>query len=945
MVRMSSRIPSRVLARNVVRVAMMCAISVGLFFSCRTVDDETVDGAETYQATLSDIGAAYKIPQTAQWRIASDSGEAGLYHTGQKVIAWVDLDTVPRDTVWIEYWRAGVREQRSAFLFTGTARLEWSGLSVMDSLVVEILRRIDPSADSSRFDTAFARALVDNDSIVRRYGFPKRFPVGLDTAEVLRIAMVLMVRKELALAEIVPESDWALGIDTLAVHVRVRSLCEEGVVTDTSKIFPHPKLPQDTGEAKPDTSKTPIDTLSSVERPDTLAPDLRIVEPAAGAVFESSRDSIEVHVQASDTSGVDSVKVNHRLAVRRDSFWVVEKVFVPTLPDSLVLLAEAWDGAKNRASASVRVRRNAPLPEEPYHAILLPVGSTVPFDSTSVLARWIVYDPTSVVDSVRIGGIQAVYEKDSIWSARVRLDAIGTPTTIRFVATTSKGTSIVDSTKITRLKDATGPSIRILSPTDKQVFEYTVDSVTIILEVSDPSGVASVDIGGVSVPDSNGRYQRRVGLRMDETATFAIDAHDSMENRSSASVTVTRKAPPDTLPSLIQRVWPEAQTGTRIPFDSQSVTLRWKITDLHGLLDTSVRIAGTVVEGVRDTFALRVALPPNGLAQEFQVTVVNAKGVPSSETVSVTRDKDTVPPVVVRKAGSRTVPFDSVSVVASWQVTDNHRLSSVAINGVETPGVGGIHQRSIALDTGRNLLVLVAKDSTGNQSVDTVEVVRVWKDTTPPVIVRGEGTQSREVDYDSESVTVSWKVTDDSPVTVVIGGEEVDGRDGVYTAIVQLSAGTVTVITIEARDTTDNTSADTVIVTKSADTTKPEITHTLETLSRTVDYQTDSIWVGWRVEDNGVLRLVYIDGERVDYSPTDSAYMRKVPLEVGDNVIRVKAMDQAENWAYDSIVVHRAEASASTGFQVGSAPAVRISERDTRPMFRLPWARREKSFG
>jgi hypothetical protein len=779
---------------------------------------------------------------------------------------------------------------------------------VIDSLVVEVLRRIDPSTDSSRFDTAFARALVENDSLARNYGFPKRCPKGLDTAAILRLAMFLMVDKGEPLARIAPRTDWALGIDTLSVHVRVRLLCKEGLITDTSKIFPHPKVPTDTARKdtvapKPDTTKRE-DTLPKPATKDTLPPELRIVAPVAGTVLEYFQDSIDVVVRAIDTSGVDSVTVNHRLAVRRDSFWVVEKVFVPATSSGLVLLVEAWDHARNRSSTSIQVgRKTPPPPKEPYHAILLPVGATVLFDSTSVLARWMVYDPSSRIDSVRIGGVKAVYEKDSIWSARIRLDSIGSPTSIFFAAYRSKGASIVDSVQVTRLRDLVGPAIRFVSPADKQIFEYTTDSVTLSVAVSDPSGIASVKIDGVAGSLSGGQYQHRVGLAMGATAKFSAEARDSAGNLSSASITVTRKAPPDTLASNIQLIWPKSKSGTQVPFDTQFVVLRWVVTDLLGLSDTSVKIAGTVVKGVRDTFSMRVPLPPSSVAQIFHLDVVNVKGVANTDAVSLSRAKDTVRPVSKRRSGSRNVPFDSVAVVVSWQVTDNHKLSSVTINNVAIAGVGDVYQKSVALETGRNQVVLVAKDSTGNQSEDTVEVVRAWKDTTRPVIVRMPGTESRWIDFDSATTNVSWRVTDNSPVKVAIDGVPIAGVDGVYTTAASVT-GSVSSVTIVATDTTGNSSADTVIFTKLTDRTPPVLRRTFETRDQSVDYQTREIRVGWRASDNGVLRVVKIMDQVVP-APTDSAYTRVVQLDVGVNVIWILALDEVQNEAHDTIVVVR----------------------------------------
>lgn len=924
---------SRWLFGSVGRITATLAICVGLFWACRTVEDDTVIGAETYLATIPDIGGTYKMPQTAQWRLGLDSGTAGLSHEGMKVMAWVDLESSPLDTVWIDLWRAGVREQQSAFLFQGTARLKWLGVSRLDSLALEILRRMDPSSDSALFDTLLARALVDNDSIVRGYGFPARSPIGVDTAQVLRIAMVLMVNKQISLGQIIPQGAWALGIDTLSVHVRVRSLCSAGVVSDTSKIFPHPaqptdttKTPIDTTKAPEDTTKVPADTTTTptdtTKAPtDTLGPAIRIAAPLAGTFLEYFQDSLEVRVLATDASGIDSVRINQFQAQQVDSFWVLPKLFVPVAAKGLDLVVEAWDRFGNRSSASIRVGRKAPPPpKSPYHAVLQPATAAVPFDSTSVMVRWMVYDPASPIDSVRINGEKATYEKDSVWSLRIRLDSVGVPFPIRMVATTAKGATIADTLKITRQKDLVGPAIRFVGPADKQIFEYTTDSLTLVVEASDPSGLAAVKIGGIAVPEANGQFLRRVALEMGKTAVFSAEASDSFGNLSSATISVTRQNPPDTLAPKIELIWPLVKSGTVVPFDSQSVLLRWVVTDVRGLNDTSVKIAGLVVEGVHDTFALPVALRPSGVPESFRLDVINSKGVATSETVSLARAIDAVRPVVARFAGSRTLAFDSVAAVVGWTVTDNHKLSSVSINNVAVAGVNGVFQRTVVLQTGTNLAILVAMDSTGNTTRDTVDVVRIWKDATKPVLTRNAGTASRGVDFDSVTAYVSWNVTDQSPIDVTINGREVTEQNGAYSLAVPLP-GTVTYITIVATDSGGNTSSDEVTITKSLDTMAPTLSPTTETRSRTVDFQTESVRVAWVVSDNGALKAVNIFGQLCD--PTDSEYALEVALEVGTNVIWIQATDQAGNMAHDTIVIERRDLDTSAPQVIRSDSATR----------------------
>lgn len=187
-------------------------------------------------------------------------------------------------------------------------------------------------------------------------------------------------------------------------------------------------------------------------------------------------------------------------------------------------------------------------------------------------------------------------------------------------------------------------------------------------------------------------------------------------------------------------------------------------------------------------------------------------------------------------------------------------------------------------------------------------------------------------------------MTDHSPVTVTINGKEIIGSEGIYTDTITLSS-TVTTVKIAATDTTDNTSSDTVTITKGPDLRIPELKRTMETRSRTVDFQTTSIRVGWVVNDNGTLRTVNIAGE-IFTQPTDSAYTRMVPLEVGDNVIRIEARDQVGNQAFDSVVIHRLQASTPTRLPAGTVASVVVPDRATGLGFgRFPLARRERIFG
>jgi hypothetical protein len=265
--------------------------------------------------------------------------------------------------------------------------------------------------------------------------------------------------------------------------------------------------------------------------------------------------------------------------------------------------------------------------------------------------------------------------------------------------------------------------------------------------------------------------------------------------------------------------------------------------------------------------------------------------------------KDTIKPVVVRSSGAhgRTVRFDTSAVSVAWSVTDA-ALKSVSIGGLAVGDSAGAYCGTIALSVGSNTIRVVAIDSTGNVSTDSVIVVRQEKDTSKPVLVRLAGASNRTVPFDTAATTVSWRATDNALMRVTIAGTEIQGVGGEFTAAIPLNSSSVRVVVV-ATDSSGNVSSDTIVLAKGPDTSSPVLIRIPGTADAAVASSATTFPAEWAIFDNGVVQSVTINGQ--DAMANGSNFFYSVPLAFGVNIITIVAVDGAGNKSTDTIHVTR----------------------------------------
>lgn len=556
---------------------------------------------------------------------------------------------------------------------------------------------------------------------------------------------------------------------------------------------------------------------------DRQGPGIKLVSPSADTTVEHAVATLDVVVSATDSSGVDSVTIRGGAATKKNDGNWRRSVSLDTAGSTTMIEIFAFDHAGNWSRTTVQVtRKPVPVAVGPSIRIVAPDSTeelVLPFDSSSLRVKWTLSNAGEIADnSVTITGGSPNLVSDSTWQAVVPVPATGKPFTIAITARTKAGKTIAESFTATRLRDTLPPRI------ERRAGSRTVpaDSSTAMASwsVTDNHRIDIVLVGGTSVKlDSVGSYSARVEM-IDSVNRVEIVAIDSFGNRSRDTIVLVRGArigPPEDSKPTLTLLSPDSKSGQILPFDSGSALVRWKILDVFGIPSDSVWIDGRIAKKEADSiWSLRVALSPTGNPRTIPVTVVNIKGTKAHDTVSIARRRDTIPPAAKPLAANvANVPFSTVSALVGWAVTDNHKVASVTINGkVVSTDDGNEYAATIPLSTGDNKVVLVARDSMGNTTRDSVTVT-CEHDKIPPVATFKGASKSITLEHDVASVDVQWTVTDNHKVaSVTIDGKPVAPTAGIYTATIAITQFGETKVRLLAKDSMGNSTSDSVTITR-----------------------------------------------------------------------------------------------------------------------------------
>jgi len=631
------------------------------------------------------------------------------------------------------------------------------------------------------------------------------------------------------------------------------------------------------------------DYLVATRRRDTLAPS---IQRGSGASDRSVPfDSTLVHVSW-------TVSDNHRLERVSIGDSVVSGIgatygrLVRLGVGGNAIAIEARDSSGNVSRDSIRLVRS---PDKTNPVIELALGNqdrVVTADSAKILVAWNVTDNHKLAkvligDTLAFGGGGLYYRFATL--------AMG-ENVVRVVAWDSTGNRATDSVTIVRLANPDRPVIQRAAGAADRVVPFDSSEVRVGWRVLNNSNLRSVRIDSIDVPGVGRDYSAPRRLVVGRNLV-RFEAVDSAGRSTRDSIVVERRA--DSLAPVLAR----GPSSFEVVGDSILVTASWVATDNHRV--ASVRIQGVAVDAVATIYSRRFLVP----ASTVWVGIVaqDSTGNSARDSLAIHRATDSLAPVVKRGLGarSRTVAQDTASILVSWNVVDDQKLSCVTIGGDTIQGAGGVFGKYVALGFGTNRIVLRAMDLAGNEALDTVVVQRV--DTSAPVLRKLSPSKDTTVAESADSIVLAIGSSDNSgSVKVTLDGAALVSDGTLFLKKVALNFGRNR-FEVKSVDSSGNAVTDSFAIVR-PDLTAPVAKRVVPLADTSVLDATDSVVVAWDVSDNASLATVSIDGRLG--SGVSGRYSRKVGLAYGANIVRLVATDASGNQRRDSLRVARLDGIA-----------------------------------
>jgi uncharacterized protein (TIGR02145 family) len=466
-------------------------------------------------------------------------------------------------------------------------------------------------------------------------------------------------------------------------------------------------------------------TVFEVASGDTTAPTIRFESPSQDSlVVENSTELYRLIAVASDSSGIDSVRIGNETSNGARCTTLVELAL-----GANTFVARAWDSYGNTDSTSVTIVRpkvahsdsTKPTIErlEPHRA-----DTSVAWSTKSLALAWKVTDDSSVA-KVSLGDSSLAAGTDGAYRKTVSL-AVGANTFV-LSAFDARGNVRRDTVRVEREVDTTKPAVALVSPPRDTAVDNAVTSFLVKASATDSgSGIDSVRIGSKTVRAAP--YEANLDLSAGANPV-SIQAWDKAGNASQTiSVKIVRAAMGDTTKPTIARKSPRT-ADTTVEWGTKTMTFQWSVSDDSTV--AKVVFDDSTLSGTDGLYQITIGLAVG--AKTHTLVAIDGRGNTRKDSVRVVRQADTSKPVVARGSATRDTVLLSTatSLPVSWTVSDN-ALKSVAIEGTATTGTAGVFSRTVALTETDSYIHLVALDSSGNQTVDSVRVRRLGPPTIAP---------------------------------------------------------------------------------------------------------------------------------------------------------------------------------------------------------------------
>lgn len=376
--------------------------------------------------------------------------------------------------------------------------------------------------------------------------------------------------------------------------------------------------------------------------------------------------------------------------------------------------------------------------------------------------------------------------------------------------------------------------------------------------------------------------------------TIYIKAVDSAENVRVVHLIITV----DTTPPIIIIESPENNTV----FNTAKIKVTWNSSDdLSGVDHYEIKVDDSSWKNIGNVSSYTVKIYAIG-DHTIYVRVYDRAGNYAETHVTIKIVDNKAPTITVKRPSNNSY-FNTSSINLTWQGSDD--LSGidhyeVKIDEEDWINVGTQTKYTLSgLDEGRHTIFLKAVDKASNEIIVKIHII---VDLTPPTITDLQPANNTYIN--KTTVLIEWSGTDNLSgiekyeIKIDYGNWTDIGSSTNYT-ITRLAQGTHR-IAIKVYDKAGNFACVTIVII--VDTEAPIIEIAFPENGTKFDKHT--IEVNWTAQDNfGIKEFqIYVDGELYDTLPAENNSIC-IRLQNGWHEIKVVAIDQAGNKAFDTIMV------------------------------------------
>ncbi len=874
--------------------AMFGAALVGLQ-SCQTSEPETPSSELEVSASVS-YQDAWKVPDSLTWAVGSGQHRKTARQEISPTIAtgWFTLPTSRLDSIHVGVWASGIRTFLVSYTRSSSTSTTLTQGEVVTDSIAKALLESTTSASERIHDSVlarYARHLVDGTPAFA--GYPGNCPVGIDTARLVRLAMLYAATKASTMENLA--KSWSLGIGKAQAYELVQELVKAGKLGDSLANRAFPPYPVRIGTA--------------LSLPDMEAGSSAVVAGVFVGDSGLAKLGWKILQGSEDRSAEFKPGFSAQLEAGR-SVWNLATdagmtISVTTAPEGSYLLLVWMTDVNGRTDTARSTFQVLPAADRtgPAISILSPRQDSILENKDSVVQVVVAVDDRSGVDSVVIQGAPAD-SSEGRFSRSVTIPASGASFPIRIHARDKAGNTTDSVVRIAR-RSASGTlnaTLSRLAPENQSGNTLAVDDSLFQVEFvcRSPYGIADT---GVRI---GGRLARRVSDTVWSLDVFVpangfettipIDLVDRNGGKVTDWVKATR-AKDATGPAV---VWSSPSKDTIVENGTSTVAIRFQVQDLSGV--DSVRIRGRAPEPLGNgAYLALVDLPPSGTATPIVATAWDRLGNSSTATLLVTRRAPgQVGAIRIRlespsQAKGNQLIAEVDSFLVKWVVASELGLfdSSVRIAGAparrEKDSVWSARIHVPA--TGQEMaIVLAVADAGGRLASDTVWVARAKVLPRPVLRPMFDSTQGapplRAGLYAtmSDSVEVAWSSAGEcAGCEFRIDGKRVDPVSGIVRSRIQVPPGTSGHVLLVTQDGIQ-VGEDSISIHRY----KPLSIVRTAPASDTVDYLVGSVDISWtvrnaaRVDIGGVAQPIAANGA---YSTRLSSFLQ------GANVVRLTATD------------------------------------------------------